>query len=260
MNWNNPNIWLFLIFIILPALQWVAQRIKEKREVAKAAERIRRQKEETLRTGRPPAEEQAVASERAQTKTSLDAAQREAIQRRQQQLRELRQKQMQAQAEARSRARQSSGTSSRRPAQARPQAPTPSPRAPSARPTPIPAPERRPQPVSAQPRPQPKPAPAPVRVSEFEQITRQRQIEIAKRQALLDEAAREADRRGESAVRPMLASRSPEHDVTAVDATQATTSGAELLSNLDADDWRRGIIMAEILGKPVCERDGQRLF
>lgn len=257
MNWNSPNLWLFLIFIILPALQWVAQRIKEKREVAKAAERIRRQKDESLRTGRPPAEEQAVASERAQTQVSLDAAQREAIQRRQQQLRELRQRQMQAQAEARARARQSSGTASRRPAQARPQAPTPSPRVPSARPTPVPPPARRPLPT---PPPQAGPTNPQPRLSDFEKITRQRQIEFAKRQTLLEEVAMEADRRGESTVRPMVASRTSEHDVTAVDATHATISGAELVAHLNADDWRRGIVLAEILGKPVAERNDQRLF
>jgi hypothetical protein len=256
MNWNNPNIWLFLIFIILPALQWVAQRVKEKRDVAKATERIRRQKEEALRTGRPPAEEQAASAQRAQTQASLDAAQREAIQRRQEQLRELRQKQMQAQAEARARARQTKGSSPRQTPQARAQTP----RVPTAQPMPVPAPVRRSPQPSAQPAARATPATPQPRISDFERITRQRQIEISKRQALLEEAAKEAERRGESAVRPMVASRSPEHDVSAVDATHATTSGAELLSNLHADDWRRGIIMAEVLGKPVAERNDQRLF
>ncbi len=98
------------------------------------------------------------------------------------------------------------------------------------------------------------------RLDDFDRITRQRQREIAERQAKLQAVAREASERGESTVRPMLTTLRSEHDVTAVDATEATTSGAELLANLSADDWRRGIVMAEILGKPICERSDQRLF
>lgn len=261
MNFSNPTLWIILFFgVVLPGLQWAAQELKKKREKAKAAERIRRMKEEALRTGRAPAEEQAATNERVQTQTRIDAAQREAIQRRQEQLRELRRKQMQAQAEARARARQSTGGASRRPQQAR--APAPSPR-PSGSPTPTPASaERRTPATKPQPRQQQglRSKQPQTRLDDFDRITRQRQREIAERQAKLQAVAREASERGESTVRPMLTTLRSEHDVTAVDATEATTSGAELLANLSADDWRRGIVMAEILGKPICERSDQRLF
>ncbi len=259
MNFSNPTLWIILFFgVVLPGLQWAAQELKKKREKAKAAERIRRMKEEALRTGRAPAEEQTATNERVQTQTRIDAAQREAIQRRQEQLRELRRKQMQAQAEARARARQSTGGASRRPQQAR--APAPSPR-PSGSPTPASA-ERRTPATKPQPRQQQglRSKQPQTRLDDFDRITRQRQREIAERQAKLQAVAREASERGESTVRPMLTTLRSEHDVTAVDATEATTSGAELLANLSADDWRRGIVMAEILGKPICERSDQRLF
>ncbi len=257
MNFNSPTLWIILFFgVVLPGLQWAAQELKKKREKAKAAERIRRKQEESLRTGRAPVEEQAVASERAQTHTRLDTAQREAIQRRQEQLRELRRKQMQAQAEARARARQATSAGQRRPTQAR--VPT-QPSRPTAA-TPAPVPQRSQQPAQAQAKPRPTPTPSQPRLSDFERITRQRQVEAAERQAKLDSVSRLASQRGESVVRPMLTSLTSEHDVTAVDATDATTSGAELLSNLSADDWRRGIVMAEILGKPVSDRSDERMF
>lgn len=272
MNWN-PNLILFLIFIGLPLLQWIAQKIKEQRDAAKAKENIRRRQEETLRTGRAPSEDERDARDRASTQARVDAAQREAMQKRQEQLRELRRKQMQAQAEARARARQTQSTRPRPTPTARaPQQPTnrPSPRTAQA---PVPQQPRhsQPSPPAQRSRPsQPPPArpasvaerPGGTRASEFERITRQRQIEAAKRQAILQAQSQESDRLGESSVRPMLAetlgAAKRAASLTAPDASDATTSGADLLSNLDADDWRRGIVLAEVLGRPISLRDDER--
>ncbi len=272
MNWN-PNLILFLIFIGLPLLQWIAQKIKEQRDAAKAKENIRRRQEETLRTGRAPSEDEREARERASTQTNVDAAKREAMQKRQEQLRELRRKQIQAQAEARARARQTQSTKPRPAPSARvPQQPTSAPRqAPRTTPMPLPQQSRHSQPSPPAQRsraPQPTPVrnaplerPGGTRPSDFERITKQRQAEAAKRQAMLQAQAAIGDRLGESAVRPMLAQSERGRtgaDVSAPDASHATTSGADLLANLDADDWRRGIVLAEVLGRPIALRDDER--
>ncbi|MGP1308731.1 MAG: hypothetical protein ACTS27_00850 [Phycisphaerales bacterium] len=275
MNWTNPNLLIFLIFVILPALQWIAQKIKERREAAQAEERIRRRQEETLRTGREPEEDRQAATARAQARARLEEQQREAMRKRQEQLRELRRKQMQAQAEARARARQNQPTRPRPTPTARPR---PTPQAQQQQPArpaparqtpdtaranrysqPSPPPQRSRQSQPARPSSGSGTRPGELRPSEFERITRQRQIEAAKRQAFLQAQSEEADRRGEDALRPMLAHLSAKPDVSAPDATEATTSGADLLTDLNPDDWRRGMVLAEVLGKPVAlreERDG----
>jgi hypothetical protein len=274
MNWN-PNLILFLIFIGLPLLQWIAQKIKEQRDAAKAKENIRRRQEETLRTGRAPSEDERDGKDRADAKARLEAAQREAMQKRQEQLRELRRKQMQAQAEARARARQTQPT---RPRPA-PTARAPQPQAPRQSPRTMQAPAPLPQSRHSQPSPAPQrsraPQPPPVRSaplerpggtrpSEFERITAQRRIEAARRQSMLQAQSDESERLGESSVRPMLAETLGTTKRVASlgmpDASNATTSGADLLANMDADDWRRGIVLAEVLGRPISLRDDDHPF
>lgn len=273
MNWN-PNLILFLIFIGLPLLQWIAQKIKEQRDAAKAKENIRRRQEEVLRTGRISTDEENAAKDRVEARARLEAAQRDAMQKRQEQLRELRRKQMQAQAEARARARQTQPTRPRSTQPGRtpqPQAPRQSPRTTPA-PAPLPQQSRhsQPAPPAQRSRPsQPPPVksvplerPGGTRPSDFERITRQRQAEAAKRQAILQAQALESDRSGESAVRPMLSqtlgAAKRVATLGAPDASNATTSGVDLLANIDADDWRRGIVLAEVLGRPVALRDEDR--
>lgn len=263
MNFGN---WLVLIiFVGVPLLQWIAQKVKEARQQAQAREAIRRRQEEAMRTGRTAEDDRREAQQRADAHARLEASQREAMLKRQEQLRELRRKQMQAQAEARARARQTQPTRPRSTTTARVPQQQPSPR--PTRTAPLPQNRySQPSPPAQRSRPpQPPPAkstplerPGGTRPSDFERITLQRQAEAARRQAILQAQSADEDARGEDAVRPMLARMGglrAAPNVAAPDATHATTSGADLLANLDADDWRRGIVLAEVLGKPIALRD-----
>ena len=267
MNWlQNPNLWIFIIFMALPALQAIAQRIKKQRDIAKAKEAIRRKQEETLRTGRASAEDQAAATARAEATAREEALRREAMQRRQEQLRELRRKQMEAQAEARARARQSQSTRTRpgpMPAPSQTQTRMPTPQAPS---SPQRRPTSRPVAVPGAGAPGYPESPGSPGTPGDTAAAAQRRRQQALQQAAARRAA-EAQRRQEAidqdsdeVVRPLLARFDEPADVSAVDASGATTTGADLLSNLTADDWRRGIILAEVLGRPVSERSEPRLF
>lgn len=266
MNWNHPQVWIILAVVGLSFLQWVVQRIREQAAINKAREAARRSKEESLRTGRAPEARQQEAREAEQARTALDEKQRQAVERRQEQLRELRRKQMDAQSRARARAGSGGATATpTRPTTIPPAARVPTP--PPTRPTPAKPAPRQAQPAPQQPQQrrnmtQRTMTNAPGTLTETERITRQRQEEALRRQqmmrgapSLAPSAAPESE---EETLRPALARLTGLRGVKAIttpDAHAATTSGSDLLANLDADDWRRGIILAEILRDPVGLRD-----
>lgn len=275
MNWNNPNLWIILAVVGLSFLQWVVQRIREQAAINKAREAVRRKNEEALRTGRAPESEQQARQQLQETRTALDDKQRQAVERRQEQLRELRRKQMETQARARTRASAGSPrpggatmpipTPTRSPAPAR--VPTPPSRTPQPRPTPTPVQARTGQTPPAPQTPKRSTLTRPAgQASEMERITRERQEDAARRRKMMQgtpSLPSTAPLSDEEIVRPALATFKGlgGQGVTTPDAHDATTTGSELLANLQPDDWRRGIILSEILREPVSIRGathGQR--
>ncbi|MBX3351636.1 MAG: hypothetical protein KF684_01770 [Phycisphaeraceae bacterium] len=270
MNWNNPNLWIILAVVGLSFLQWVVQRIREQAAINRAREAARRKNEEALRTGRAPEAAQREQREAQQTRTALDDKQRQAIERRQEQLRELRRKQMETQARARTRAGTGPSSAPARQSPIPPPAsrvPTPQPSRPS-RSQPAPSAQRPPSPAPQRaPARQPTPAAKRTTLSrsgtamgdDLERISRLRQEEALRRQQMMrgtPSLAATPDA-GDEVLRPALATFKGLRGGPLVtpDAHDATTSGAALLAGMDADDWRRGIILSEILREPVSMRD-----
>ena len=94
---------------------------------------------------------------------------------------------------------------------------------------------------------------------DLERISRLRQEEALRRQQMMrgtPSLAATPDA-GDEVLRPALATFKGLRGGPLVtpDAHDATTSGAALLAGMDADDWRRGIILSEILREPVSMRD-----
>lgn len=273
MNWNNPNLWIILAVVGLSFLQWVVQRIREQAAINRAREAARRKNEESLRTGRVPESAQIEQREAQQTRTALDDKQRQAIERRQEQLREIRRKQMENQARARTRTTAGPATASGRASTVPPPAsriPTPPPPANrGARSQTAPSAQRAPSPPQQRP-PTPARQPTPVAKrttlsrsgtamgDDLERISRLRQEEALRRQMMMRGAPSIAPAEPvEEVLRPSLATFKGLRGtkISTPDAHDATTSGAALMEGLDADDWRRGIILSEILREPVSMRD-----
>ncbi len=86
LNWNSPQVWIFLLVIGFGALRWIAVQLQEQAKVRASKERARREYEEQLRTGRSA---EPYPNRRRQEAKAAD----ELASRRQAQLKELRRRQ-----------------------------------------------------------------------------------------------------------------------------------------------------------------------
>lgn len=90
------NIWPLVIMLLIPALSWIAQRLKEQALIKQERDNQARRREEELRTGRTTGAAPARPTTAASGSQSADAqAVQDLAARRQAQLRELRARQMQ---------------------------------------------------------------------------------------------------------------------------------------------------------------------
>jgi hypothetical protein len=233
MQWQNI---VFLILVLgIPAISTIAKKLRDQHEAKRLRDEKERRRMEFLRTGRT-APTQAAAPPTAQPGTPAAARQRlqDIAARRQAQIEELRRRRQQA-----------SGQATSAPAPARPSAggiaPTTSRQAP---PTRMPAPQR---PVAQ------RPAGAPQQGPSAQDIARRREME--RRRKAQEAAKRQARRSAEQAQQARDAIPVPPQPRSTEQVHTATPSGTSFVSKMRLEDWRRAIIMQEVLSPPVSMRE-----
>lgn len=243
MQW--AQVIIVLIFLGFSGVAWVVRKLAEQKQIADAQRRRERAREEYLRTGRggePAPEETGSTFAGAPDTSDAQARLRELAQRRQAQLKALREK-------------QGSGTATPAPSAQLPGAPirtelwpggpvieigprqAPTPAMPAPRPVARPQPPepRRTAPPQAKPRPQQRPATS---------TAAQARAKVAQVIATTTQSAGEVERTETSARRAKAA------------RPQAASSiGAAGPLVAGQIDWRQAIILSEILAKPVGLRD-----
>lgn len=253
---------IFLVLLALSALSWAFKKMAEQKQIKRAREMRERQSEQMLRTGRT---EDGIA---VPTATALptpaapnpvaghaDARRRlqELAERRQRQLEELRKKQGNAGPTVTS-------AGSPVPTIERPPPSRTTDMRPGSQPT-LPAPSRQaPQPQQKKAQPKPQQAKRAVKpqtrqeVRDANQPARDRAgrtPEQAARQALADRAESEATHpaQGNSSDAAAAAQRK------GAESLRGALSGAKRGGGMNASDWRRVMMMREILDKPMSDRE-----
>jgi hypothetical protein len=252
MNWS-PGQYLQLILIVLVlgfgAVSWIIKWLRQQSAIKQAQSQRQRRFEESLRTGRIEPEKSGHPAPGAPpiTVSHADARQRlqELAQRRQRQLEELRR-------------RQQGGVGGSPVIQSAPAAPPPAARPPQpvlvfgpTGPTLRPAPTARPG--AQRPQPQPAPTPRPARQPQSRQAAKQQRKRAAAAQAALEAEAREA----EAVHRLVRDSAAETAEARPGGPTGRRPSPLALglpRAGAGPEEWRRAILMREILGTPVSLR------
>ncbi len=229
----NSNFWIILIVVSMSFLSWLFGKIREQREIARIRQVRARQREESLRTGRGIQADSSRQPTGAQTPRP-GASQQERMQARQAQLKALREQQL----ERMRRQAQVRKTTPKQPQK------TPGPAQAGPRPAPSIRPASAPQPRARRTRqtaPAQRRQPAPSRAAEQVRAVEMRLREEEKK------AERARKRRLE------LAKKSAPPITAQGSAGVALSTAAPLTT----EDWRRAIIMSEILAGPVSLREGE---
>lgn len=267
---------VILIFLGISAVSWTLKKLGEQRAIREAQARAARERDELLRTGRPP---ESAAPERPPLVAQDDATARlkELAAKRQAQLNELRR---QAQAKARAQGTpaptpQAAPTSAPRPGQTRELwpggpvvvvAPAPPGGAPApVAPTLAPVPQRRAATAGA-------PSTDPRQLDAARKRAERARAEVSKRVQMAEDAAdarraaelREKRRRAENAADSVTRAAERVDGGTsrrnqprpATQGPSAAHSARAMLDRLSTPEaWRQAIVVSEVLGQPVSVRD-----
>ncbi len=261
MNFQSGHLWVLLVFVAISFLQWLVRRLQEQSTITKQKQALERRRTETLRTGRDPEEDAAAQRRAAQTQTQPQAAPGNDAAARQARLRELRQKQLE-EMRRRNQGRPASNqqtvevrvpqrTAGAGPARRTPTvgAPQPAGQRPPSRPAPPrQAPARSPQPPTRQPptrqapaRPAGTAAPPPPR-RDRPQPPRSAPQKPAAPMGLRDTTT------------PRSLAHTPDPSEVAPPPTQ-TRPVMSVDGAMTPADWRRAIILSEVLAPPIALRD-----
>lgn len=264
-NVNWVQLVVILIFVLMTVISWSYRKFKEHQANQARKTAAARRREQLLRTGRVddepelPTRTVIATAQPAGSPNVHDDARRK--------LQELAAKRRRELEEI---ARRSSGGSTIAPAPAsgqRPGFPAARPRPASAPPTPsFSPPPQRTKPAS---RPQPTPKPRPARSPSPAEAARRDAESAARAAAARERAMRQrAAEASEQADRARRAQAAADADQSAIAAAAASRSVAQGLrpTPLGAaggglDQWRRAIVLMEVLGPPAADREpGQREF
>jgi len=221
---------IVLIFLGISAASWVFGKMKEKAEAQEAQERARIHRERVDRLSDQG--QQPKATPRPQQSQAKQLAQQQAMQRKQQ-LALLRQERLAA-LRAEMAARLQSPSQSQ-----------------SARPTATPRPARAQAPSKPRPTAQPQPQPTRTNVATMRKppsVSHDRS-QLADLKTHARHAEHTSQDEGESTVHRLVT----DAEITVVHQTR---HGVGILTNLTTEDWRRAIIMSELLAPPVSMRGG----
>ncbi len=237
--WNQPHFWVLLVFIGLSFLQWMIRKSQEQAAINRKRQEAMRKREEQLRTGRDPDDEQQKSRPAQPTPASAEAAARQA------RLRELRQKQLE---ELRLRnARNRAGST---PANVEVRAPqrTAQPQPSTARGRPTPPTVARP---TATTPPARTPRPAPDRSAPRPRHASQQAPELKKRPAA---PQTKTPLRDTTTARAFPQATEP---VAPPPTPIAAPSHRPIGPALTPEDWRRAIVLSEVLAPPMSMREPQ---
>jgi len=261
---NNIQLIIILIFLGISGISWVLRKLQEKAAERALEERRKRREDEYLRTGRTSDEGMAarpVDSADAQAKLRELAAKRQA------QLRELRQKKSPQPAEPRAEEAASAKGESVR-VEMWPGGPVIEigPQKAAGRGSPKPAP-----PAAAQPA-RPKPVAGPIAQQtprEFAEAEQERHVRKVRQAAEAAATAARADFETEAREERQRTARYAKANAAATKAARARPeprprrqrdeSVMDLVGASPAE-WRRAIVLSELLARPVSERDEPHTF
>lgn len=241
---NSVHLIIFAIVMLGSFIKWVAKKAEEQKAIKQAREMQERRQTEMLRTGRDPDSEQARPAPVVQTIRANDMRQKEMLERRQQQLRELRAKA----------ARDQAGAGEPMVKELWPGGPVivvdkgGAPAAPKAQPMMQPKPRPVPQ---ARPMPKPAQASQPKRA----QATGSGRG-VAKMKPVNKTKGKKAPSNPAGAGIAPIAPIARVAGAPTVGRAAAGRGGSGMEMPTTAADWRRALVMAEIFQPPMALRNG----